>query len=151
MKKLLFLVLFFAACSPAKKFNIVDVDARLAGLTGVRGEVVVENSGRRDLTVERAEFTLRLAGRKTATAVLVGPISVPARKVSRVDFRLRLTDVSLGAPGGLRLDGAEDVTVDVDGVARLAGGRKKIRLRNVPISQILSERRRRIGNFVFGE
>lgn len=134
-------VIFLVGCNPAKNFELVDVDARLAGLTGVRGEVVVDNSGRRDLTVERAEFTLRLAGRETARAVLVEPITVPAREVSKVDFRLRLTDVSLAALGGLRLDGGaeamERVTVDVDGVAKLGGARKKIRLRRVPISEII--------------
>lgn len=149
MKYLLAVVcclLAFSSCNPAAKFELVDVDARLAGLTGVRGEVVVRNDGRRSLTIDRAGFTLRLAGRKVAAATLVEPIVVPAREVSRVDFRLRLTDVSLGALGALRqAQGSEQVgelveprvTVDVDGEARLGGGRKKIRLRNVPISEII--------------
>ncbi len=130
--------ILFASCNPAKNFVVIDLDApRMQGLTMLRGEAVVENDGGRNLIVERAELTIHINGRKVATAALVEPIRIPRKEVSRVDYRLKLSSVSLGALGVLSLDDADGVTVDIDATVRLGRVNKKIKLKKVPLSEIL--------------
>ncbi len=134
-------VLIFVSCNPAKKFVVVDFDApRMQGLTGLKGEVVVDSDSRRDLTVERAEIKVRLRGRQVASARLSDPVRVPAREVSKVGFRLELESVSLSALGmlGDRAGKSPDqITLDIDARVRHGGSRKKIKLRDVPLSDII--------------
>lgn len=140
MNKFLFLaVLLFVACSPVAKFRVVDVDGlRMAGLTGMHTEVVVENSSRRDLTVLNAEATIRVEGREVGRAALAGEVFVPGREASKVELRFRLSGVSIGALGALNLERADDIAVDIDAEVKLGSARKKIRLRQVPLSRIIT-------------
>ncbi len=131
---ILFLIL--VGCNPVAKFSVVEAGAPvLDGLSALSGSVVVENDGRRTLTIENATVTVRYRDRELGRARLLMPIEM-GPGVNEVSYRMALEGLSLTSMTTLatRMDA---VTVDIEGWIRLGRRSKKIAMRGVEATRIM--------------
>ena len=137
-----------AGCNPAAKFSVVEAEMPiLNGLTSLHGRATVENGGGRDFMVESAGFVVHYRDRELGTARLLLPIEIPAGEVSRVRYDFALEGLSLSSMGTLQsriMTNPDAFTVDARGYVRWGGLRKKIEMKQVPLTGVMDI----ISNFV---
>jgi hypothetical protein len=130
------------ACNPSSKFAILETgELYFDGLTSVHTHVMVENSSRKNLTVENAALVFRYKTRELATAGLMLPVTVHAFSAERVRIDLRLEDTTLAALQTLErraTSNPDQLMVSVRAHVRRGKNRRVIYLKDVPFSTIIS-------------
>lgn len=133
-----------AGCNPATKLRLVEAGTpTIASIASIGGLARVENTGAKEVTIESALITVSYRGRELGAARLSEPITMPADETTTLDYRFALEDISLTSLGTLTsrlLSNPDEITVDVEARVRSRpGGKgKKISLRRVPVSRIIS-------------
>lgn len=131
-----------AGCDPASRFAVVEAEEpAMNGLASLHGRVVVESSARRDVMIESAWLVVRYKGRELAAARLMLPIAVPARRSSSVRWDLALEGLTIAdlrtLENGMRSNPMQ-LTFDVKAYVRYGALRKKVEMRDVPVTRIIT-------------
>jgi hypothetical protein len=143
MKKILFLFLLcaLAGCNPAAKLSIVEAGKpSLVSLTSLGGRLVVENSSRREITVEEARLVMRFEERELASARLTEPLVAAARAISEVEYEFALDNISISGLMSLQnrlANSPEEILVDASAWISRGGSRRKIEMKGVPASRFI--------------
>jgi len=103
----------------------------------------INNPNKKNLSAESASGRISLSGSPVADFVLTGtPLVAPASSTSSISacVNLKITDpLSLVTAGiNLRDPDLSQLTADVDIIVRIGTTPKKIRLRNAPLSSLVS-------------
>lgn len=144
MKRVILLlsVCWLVGCNPAGKFSIVEAGMpSMNGLRSVHGKATVESAAGRDLVIESADIVVRYKARELVTARLMLPIEVRGGAISRVRYDLALEDTSLAKLQTLQsrvFVSPGQLVVDVKAWVRYGGIRRKVELKDVPVSEIIS-------------
>ncbi len=142
-RSFLFIVILFLSvgCNPADKFSVVPAGMpSMNGLRSLHGKAVVESRAGKDLMLESALLTVKYKDGELGTARLMLPVELPAKEKTAVRYDFALEGLS---PANLRilqtraLLNPSALTVDVKGYVRYGKMRKKIDLKNVPMSYII--------------
>ena len=139
---LIIALLPMAGCNPAEKFSIVRAGMpSMNGLKSLHGKATVESSAGKDLMVESALLVVKYKERELGTARLMLPIEVPAKERSAVRYDLALEGLS---PANFQILqtriflNPSQITVDVEGYVKYGAMRKKIEIKKVPFTYIIS-------------
>ncbi len=144
LRKILFIIvlLLSVGCNPADKFSVVQAPVpMLNGLKSLHGKAVVESRAGRDLMLESALLTVKYKDGELGTARLMLPIELPAKEKTAVRYDLALDGLS---PANLRILqtraflNPSALTVDVKGYVRYGAMRKKLDIKNIPLSYIIT-------------
>lgn len=138
------LLFCFTGCVDSQDVTINGIkNYELRLPTSAKLSVGIENRSAHKLRLIAFNLSVESGGRKVLGVTIPEPVTVPARFSGEVplDLRLTLTDPLLGlsAAGNLRSGKTAGLTVSGEIVARAGWARKKIRVENEPISQILSK------------
>ncbi len=130
------LLLLVVGCNPAEKFSIVPAGMpSMNGLKSLHGKATVESTAGKDLMVESAFIVVKYKERELGTA------RVPAKERSAVRYDLALDGLS---PANLQILqtriflNPSQITVDVKGFVKYGAMRKKVEIKEVPFTYIIT-------------
>lgn len=129
-------------CVPAGKIALVNAERPvLDGLTSVHGKAVISNAMRSEVTIESARFVAGYKGRELVGARLMLPVELPAGRTSPVRWDLAIEDTSLSNLQILQaraMTNPEQVSVDASLWVRVGCMRKKVEMKDVPLTRIIT-------------
>ncbi len=135
------LLLVVVGCNPVAKLAVVEASVpTLEGLSMVHGRAVVENDGRRTFTIREATLTVRYRDRELGRGRLVQPIEIaPGETEVTYDMVLEgVTMASVSILASRMMTNPDAITVDIEGRIGPPGRSKKIALRGVELSRLMS-------------
>ncbi len=144
MKRLILLlsVCWLVGCNPAGKFSIVEAGMpSMSGLRSVHGKAVVRSTAGQDLVIESADIVVRYKERELVRGRLILPIEMPSDAISRVRYDLALENTSLAKLQTLQsraFISPGQLLVDVKAWVRYGNIRRKVELKDVPVSEIIA-------------
>ncbi len=137
MKKVLILLLvaMSVSCSMRDKIEIIEpVQVKVESLSKFRLTCMVDNRSCHAVRILEGRLKVHMPAGDVGTILLNEEVVVPRRAVTKIDIPMR---IRFENPLVMLVDASQDMTVSGEVTVRIGMARKKMRIKNQPISKFL--------------